>query len=179
MTIPDNDGNRIGIRFPFDVADASASVALGARVPPSANRTLSDVDSIFELTTAGKPDPLLYDRSIKSLLDEGRPFVVTFASPAFCTNALCGPQVEVLSSVGERHSDIAEFVHIDLYENPDEIKGDLSKADRTPILEEWGIRTDEWTFVVNGNGEVVAKFEAFVPEEELEQAIVRFLEQPG
>ncbi|MCH8102626.1 MAG: thioredoxin family protein [Chloroflexi bacterium] len=179
VTIPDNDGNRIGIRFPFDVADASASVALGERVPPSANRTLSDVDSIFELTTAGKPDPLLYDRSIKSLVDEGRPFVVTFASPAFCTNALCGPQVEVLSSVGERHSDIAEFVHIDLYENPDEIKGDLSRADRTPILEEWGVHTDEWTFVVNGNGEVVAKFEAFVPEEELEQAVVRFLEQPG
>lgn len=179
VTIPDNDGNRIGIRFPFDVADAPASVALGERVPPSANRTISDVDSVFELTTAGKPDPLLYDRSIESLVAEGRPFVVTFASPAFCTNALCGPQVEVLSSVSERHSDIAEFVHIDLYENPREIKGDLSRARRTPILEEWGVQTDEWTFLVNGNGEVVAKFEAFVPEEELEQAVVRFLEQQG
>ena len=177
VTIPDNDGNRVGIRFPFEVADAPKSVALGARVPPSANRTISDVDSVFELTTAGKPDLMLYDRSIESLVAEGRPFVVTFASPAFCTNALCGPQVEVLSSVGERHSDIAEFVHIDLYENPDEIKGDLSRADRTPILEEWGVHTDEWTFVVNGNGEVVAKFEAFVPEEELEQAVVTYLEQ--
>ncbi len=179
VTIPDNDGNRVGIRFPFEVADAPKSVALGARVPPSANRTISDVDSVFELTTAGKPDLMLYDRSIESLVAEGRPFVVTFASPAFCTNALCGPQVEVLSSVSERHSDIAEFVHIDLYENPDEIKGDLSRADRTPILEEWGVHTDEWTFVVNGNGEVVAKFEAFVPEEELEQAVVRYLEQQG
>ncbi len=179
VTIPDNDGNRIGIRFPFDVADAPASVALGERVPPSANRTISDVDSVFELTTAGKPDPRLYDRSIESLVAEGRPFVVTFASPAFCTNALCGPQVDVLSSVGGRHSDIAEFVHIDLYENPHLIKGDLSKAQRTPILEEWGVQTDEWTFLVNGDGEVVAKFEAFVPEEELEQAVVRYLGQQG
>lgn len=179
VTIPDNDGNRIGIRFAFDVADAPASVALGAPAPPSANRTISDVESIFELTTAGKPDPQLYDRSIESLIAEGRPFVVTFASPAFCTNALCGPQVEVLGSVGDRHAETAEFVHIDLYENPDEIKGDLSRADRTPILEEWGVHTDEWTFVVNGDGEVVAKFEAFVPEEELEQAVVRFLEQGG
>ena len=179
VTIPDNDGSRIGIRFPIEVADATASVALGGPVPASANRTISDVDSVFELTTAGKPDLALYDRSIKSLVAEGRPFVVTFASPAFCTNALCGPQVEVLSSVGARHSDVAEFVHIDLYENPDEIKGDLSRADRTPILDEWGVHTDEWTFIVDGSGKVVAKFEAFVPEEELEQAVVKFLREPG
>ena len=175
VTIPDNDGNRIGMRFPFDVADAPASVALGAPVPASANRTISDVESIAMLTTSGTPDPMLYDRSIASLVEEGRPFVVTFASPAFCTNALCGPQVDILSDLNSRHSDIAEFVHIDLYQNPDEIKGDLSRADRTPILEEWGVHTDEWTFVVTSDGKLAAKFEAFVPEEELEQAILTHL----
>ena len=179
VTIPDNDGNRVGIRFPFDVAEATISVGLGDHVPPTANRTAIDVGSLFELTTSSKPDPLLYDRSIDSLVQEGRPFVVTFASPAFCTNALCGPQVEVLSSLNERQSDIAEFVHIDLYENPDEIKGDLSRAARTPILKEWGVTTDEWTFLVDGAGRVVAKFEAFVPEEELEAAVVRYLGQQG
>ena len=101
--------------------------------------------------------------------------MVTFASPAFCTNALCGPQVEVLSHLRESHSDIAEFVHIDLYENPHEIKGDLSRATRSPALEEWGIVTDEWTFIVDADGKIVARFESFVPEPELEEALLAVL----
>ena len=47
--------------------------------------------------------------------------VVVFASPAFCVNAVCGPQVEVLSELQEVYGDRASFVHVDLYENPEEI----------------------------------------------------------
>ncbi len=174
-TVPEPSGNRVGIRFPVEVAPEPKSVALGAKVPPTANGTLDDVASVFELTTASEPDDELYDASIDDLVAAGTPFVVTFASPAFCTNALCGPQVEVLSEVKAEFAETAEFVHIDLYANPHEIKGDLSRAQRTPILEDWGIHTDEWTFVVNGKGEVVAKFEAFVPREELSAAVQKHL----
>ena len=174
-TVPDTSGNRVGIRFPVEVASEPKSVALGAKVPPTANGTLNDVASVFELTTASEPDDELYDANIDDLVAAGTPFVVTFASPAFCTNALCGPQVEVLSEVKAEFAEIAEFVHIDLYANPHEIKGDLSRAQRTPILEDWGIHTDEWTFVVNGKGEVVAKFEAFVTREELSAAVQKHL----
>jgi hypothetical protein len=83
--------------------------------------------------------------------------------------------VEVLSEVKAEFDDIADFVHIDLYENPHEIKGDLSRGQRTSILDDWGVHTDEWTFIVNGQGEVVAKFEAFVPREELSAAVQKYL----
>jgi hypothetical protein len=174
-TVPDPTGNRVGIRFPIEVAPEAKSVAVGAKVPPTANGTLNDVASIFELTTASEPDDELYDANIDDLVAAGTPFVVTFASPAFCANALCGPQVEVLSEVKAEFDDIADFVHIDLYENPHEIKGDLSRGQRTSILDDWGVHTDEWTFIVNGQGEVVAKFEAFVPREELSAAVQKYL----
>jgi hypothetical protein len=174
-TVPEPSGNRVGIRFPIEVIPEPKSVALGAKVPPTANGTLKDVASVFELTTASEPDDELYDARIDDLVAAGIPFVVTFASPAFCTNALCGPQVEVLSEVKAEFNEIAKFVHIDLYANPHEIKGDLSRGQRTPILEDWGIHTDEWTFIVNGQGEVVAKFEAFVPREELSAAVQKHL----
>ena len=44
------------------------------------------------------------------------------------------------------------------------------------MLEEWGIHTDEWTFVVGTDGRVVARFEAFVTEQELEQALLATLD---
>ncbi|NQW16719.1 MAG: hypothetical protein HQ478_04455 [Chloroflexi bacterium] len=175
VTVPDTSGERVGIRFPVEVAAKPKSVALGAKVPPTSNGTLSDVASVFELTTASQPDNSLYDAKIDDLVAAGTPFVVTFASPAFCTNALCGPQVEVLSEVGAEFGDLAEYVHIDLYENPDEIKGDLSRGQRTSILKDWGVHTDEWTFIVDGKGEVIAKFEAFVPREELSAAVQKYL----
>ncbi len=114
--------------------------------------------------------------SLAEAVEEGRPLVVVFASPAFCTNALCGPQVEVLSELASQYGERANFVHIDLYENPHEIKGDLDRAVRTPILEQWGLETDEWTFVVDGDGVVAARFEAFVTRVELEEALLRVLE---
>ena len=46
----------------------------------------------------------------------------------------------------------------------------------TPILEEWGLHTDEWTFVVNADGVVVARFEAFAPLAEVEAALAAVLE---
>ncbi len=177
VSILDRAGERVGTSFDFPVNGSSISVALGGAAPPSLNRTLSDVDSVAELTTAGEPDLRLYDLSVNKLVTGGRPFVVTFASPAFCTNALCGPQVEVLSALNDQYADQADFVHIDIYDNPHEIRGDLSRAIRNPLLKEWGVGTDEWTFIVDGAGNVAAKFESFASENELQATLQTILKQ--
>jgi hypothetical protein len=135
-------------------------------------RTVDDVETMAELSTGHEPDPALYELTIAEALDRERPLVVVFASPAFCTNALCGPQVEVLSELAAAYGDRVDFVHVDLYENPHEIQGDLSRAVRTPVLAEWGITTDEWTFVVDAEGRVAARFEAFVTHEELQASLL-------
>jgi hypothetical protein len=152
--------------------------AIGDAAPASVNRTSSDGTPIEALTTASEPDPTLYDMTIAETLAMSRPFVVTFASPAFCTNALCGPQVEVLSELQVEYGDAAEFIHVDLYENPMEIRGDFSLAKRTPVLDEWGIHTDEWTFIVDATGRITARFEGFAPREEVEPALRAALALP-
>ncbi|MCK9485207.1 MAG: hypothetical protein M0R73_00670 [Dehalococcoidia bacterium] len=162
------------VLFPVEVAAAPVAPAVGSSVPASNNRTSADTE-MAELTTSTEPDPTLYDTTIADALKAGRPFVVTFASPAFCTNALCGPQVEVTSELAREYEDRAEFIHVELYENPTEIRGDLSVARRTPVLEEWGIHTDEWTFVVDADGLVAARFEGFAPRDEVEAALLAVL----
>ena len=176
VRLPRPDGSTARSAFAFAVAERTLAPAVGEPAPPSQNRAAGDVESLRELTTGAEPDPALYRLSVAEALQQDRPLVVVFASPAFCTNALCGPQVEVLGELAAQYGERASFVHVDLYENPHEIRGDLDRAIRTPILEQWGVETDEWTFVVDVDGLVYARFEAFVTRDELEQSLLRVLD---
>ena len=177
VSYPDPEGGATSTSFAFEVTERAHSIAVGDPAPASANRTLRDVPDVHELSTGASPDPVLYEQTIAEALEGARPLVVVFASPGFCTNALCGPQAEVLSDLAARYGDRASFVHVDLYENPTEIRtGGLEIAIETPLLEEWGLETDEWTFVIDADGVVAARFEAFAPESEVEQALLAVLE---
>lgn len=171
VAVPRPDGSIESFLFPVAVKERPRAPAVGASAPRSENRIASDVGSLAELTTSSEPDPALYGERITQALDRGRPFVVTFASPAFCTTALCGPQVETLSELVPEWGTAFSFIHVDLYENPDEIKGDLGRARRSPLLEEWGVESDQWTFIVGRDGRIAARFESFVAREELEAAL--------
>ncbi len=170
VIVPSN-GESVRLRFPFDVRTEPESVAVGKSAPASRNRVGSEVASLAELTTSTTPEPSLYRVRIADAIASGRPFVVVFASPAFCTTPLCGPQVEDLAVLARDYAGKAEFIHVDLYENPHEIRGDLARARRTPILKEWGVTTDEWTFVVASDGRIAARFEAYAAREEVEGAL--------
>ena len=63
------------------------------------------------------------------------------------------------------------FIHIEVYDNPHEIQGDLSNARLSPTLTEWNLPSEPWTFVIDGDGLVQAKFEGFATSEELEDAL--------
>ena len=97
--------------------------------------------------------------------------MIVMASPAFCTNAVCGPQVEVLRDLKNEFPDSANFIHIDLYDNPDEIQGDLGRAVISPVVREWNLPSTEWSFVVDSEGKIASRFEGFCTLEELREAL--------
>ena len=97
------------------------------------------------------------------------------ASPAFCTNAVCGPQVQVLQELKDRYMGKANFIHVDFYDNPEEIQGDLSRARPSPTVVEWSLPSTEWSFVIDKQGTVSARFESFATLDELEQALLQVL----
>jgi len=174
LHIPSEDGfEDLGIAI--DIPDDTAAPSVGDAAPASQSRTLIDVANIEDLSTGDEPDPGLYLVSLADAVEAGKPLVVVFASPGFCTNAFCGPQAEVLSEIRSIYGDAANYVHVDLYENPAEVKLGAEPIE-TPILEEWGLHTGEWTFVVNADGVVAARFEAFAPLDEVEAALAAVLE---
>ncbi|MYF79487.1 MAG: hypothetical protein F4180_06430 [Chloroflexi bacterium] len=170
-SVPQPDGSVATIEVLMEVHEETMSVDLGEVPPLAASRTLADVEDVSDLTTGSQRDESLYQVSLGDAIQNGKPTVVVFASPAFCTNAVCGPQVEVLSNLSATYGDAADFVHVDLFTNPKEIQGDLTRAMKTPLLEEWGLVSQEWTFVMDRDGVVVGRFENFVPQLELEPSL--------
>ena len=156
------------------VENRAATATLSARAGNGQKALL-----IADLTTADPPDPDLYSITIAEALDAGKPAVVVFSTPAYCTSAICGPQLEVVRELKDRHKDQTNFIHLDIYANPAEIQGDLSRARLNPALSEWGLPSEPWTFLVDAQGRLAAKFEGFATREELEEALLPLLSGTG
>ena len=98
---------------------------------------------------------------------------MVFASPAFCVNAVCGPQVETLSLLADKFATKADFIHVDLYENPEKVQGDLSTAVISKAVKEWRLPSNEWTFIIDVNGTITARFQGFATFNELELELIK------
>ena len=165
------------VEIPVSVVVDSPVPALGDPIPPSKTKTLSDGLELTQLTTAYQPDPELYAVSIGDAVAEEQPAVIVFATPAFCTSPTCGPQVDTVSELRAAHPDDANFIHVELYDNPAEIQGDLSKARLVDTADEWGFTrlehwtNESWVFVADGQGIVRHRFEGFATFNELEAAL--------
>ena len=155
----------------FQVKEKSDTPSIGDAAPASVTPILDDVEDITTITSSPVPDPGLYRLSVHQALEAGKPLVVVFATPAFCVTATCGPQVQVISQLMDRFQDQANFIHVEVFENPHLIEGGRPKGGFVPAVLEWNLPTEPWTFVLDRAGRVQAKFEAFATEEELEEAL--------
>ena len=159
----------------IQVKETTSTPAIGSPAPRSASKTSADVDSLDLLTTDLSPDPELYDKTIAEAIEENQPLMVVFSTPAYCQTSTCGPQLDVVKDIKDVYKDRINVIHIEVYDNPQDIQGDLSNAIISPTLEEWGLPTEPWTFIVDEGGLVQAKFEAFTTRQELEEALLNVL----
>ena len=169
--VADADGAERKASARVRVKESSATPATGTAAPRSVSKTLADVDGFEQLTTDFEPDPDLYGMTIAEALDSRKPLLVVFSTPAYCQTATCGPQLGVIKELKAEYADRMNFIHIEVYDNPHEIEGDLSRAIISPTVEEWGLPSEPWTFIIDGDGIIREKFEAFATREELEAAL--------
>ena len=149
------------------VKDATAAPDVGAAAVASKTPTLATA-SLEQLTTATKPDRVLYRSSIADALAAKTPFVVVFATPKYCTSRTCGPVVDVVSEVHRRHqADGIRFIHVEIYEDNDPTKGE------NHWVREWKLPSEPWVFVVGADGKITARFEGTVSVDELDSAVAQ------
>lgn len=171
ITATTASGSTVHAQTALRVTAEPSTPAIGAPAPRSLTPTAGDTTDLATITSAPNPDPELYQLSVHQALDAGLPLVILFSTPAFCVSATCGPQLEILANLKDRYHGQANFIHIEVFANPHLIQGDRLAAQRVPAVDEWGLPTEPWTFIVDKEGNIAAKFEQFTPEPVLAAAL--------
>ena len=164
-------GARIAALGNVVVKARTDSPAIGAAAPRSETPTLATTRGrLAPLTTAPKPDRGLYRVSVVGALRAHLPFVVVFATPAFCASRTCGPVVDVVShvrrSLARSH---IRFIHVEVYDHNDPSRG------YNRWMRQWNLQTEPWVFLVGADGRIKEKFEGSVSVRELRSAVQRRL----
>jgi hypothetical protein len=165
-----SDGKPIDQKVGFDVVVASTDLAVGKKAPTVSSPTLDSAGGdLKKVTSAPTPNPAFYKLSLDNALASGKPTVVQFSTPAFCTSRLCGPVYGLMSSVYPDYADHVNFVHVEVYKdlpNPD-----LNHPKYADAMLAWGLTTEPWTYVIDKNGVVVWRVEGLFGVDELKSAI--------
>lgn len=95
------------------------------------------------------------------------PVVLVFATPQFCTSRICGPVVDEEAQVEQRYGDRVAFIHMEIYTD-----NDPTKPVR-PQVRAYRLTSEPWTFVIDRDGIVSARFEGALSVREMEAAVRR------
>ena len=171
------DGTSKQVRADFDVAEKGSTPAIGARVVPLDTPTVTGPDAnLATVTTDSKPDARFYETSVAQALATGKPFVLVFATPAFCQTAICGPTLDTVKAAARDYPNLT-FINVEPYRmvmtdgrlQPElDASGQLQAA---PWTDAWGLRSEPWVFVVGADGTMAAKFEGTLGADELRAAL--------
>lgn len=170
------DGDTENLTFQFTVIERSNEPMVGDDAPPSRQATIANVSSIEEIDSSSPVRPAMHDVTVADAITAGRPAVVAFATPAFCTSRLCAPVMDtVMDPLYAEYSGDAAFIHIEPYVLRDLRNGFVENP--VPAANEWRIHSEPWIFVIDRRGKVAAKFEGVIALDEVEMALEAALVQ--
>lgn len=153
----------------FEVREDGIAPGVGDEAIPSNTPTLDDAPP-EALTTLDPPAEELLRFSIADSLAQGVPFVVTFATPAFCQTRVCGPVVEIVDRARAMYEAKGiRFIQVEIYNDNDPDNG------VNEWVAEWDLPSEPWTFLVDGSGIIQARFEGAMSARELTEALEQAL----
>jgi hypothetical protein len=169
------EGNPGGVGtgvVPVSAADQAVG-AIGSTATSTKTPVATTTAQAREICTrAPKPDPLHYI-SLDKALANGKPTVVTFATPALCESRICGPVVDevwaVYDDVGKNR---ANFIHVEEFLPGPDLQPPPPKLENAaPAFQAWGMATEPWTFVIDADGIIRARFEGPVVASQIQAAL--------
>lgn len=169
VDLPRDDGTTQTSKLRLTVLEKSAIPTVGSPAVPSKTLTVDDKPDLAQLTSSPNPDPDFYQLSVAEALAAQKPFVLEFSTPGYCQTAVCGPNMLVLGKLKEQFHEQVNFIHVEVYPYP--FGEAFAKQQFVPAMKEWGLRTEPWTFLIDGQGIVQARYEGGLTYTELEPAL--------
>lgn len=156
-------------RVGFMVLADDPSPGIGDDAPRSKNPTLKDVNGDrTKISSATEDDSILHQISIADAVTNGKPTVILFATPRFCTSRTCGPSHQVVLNLARNYADRVNFIHVEVYK-------DFETFAPADAMLEWKLTTEPWLFFVDRNGKIVEKFEGGITSKEIVPAFLKFI----
>lgn len=162
------DGTKGVDSIGFTVYAKPNMAAPGEDAPKSDNLTKNDVKDISEIDSGSPPNDM-HDVKIKDSIAAGRPLVVVFSTPAFCTSRFCGPVNEEIEALKEQYDSSVDFVHIEIWR-------DFDKKVMNPTVKEWliwpdGSLREPIVYVVDKKGVIYDRWEGPVAANIMEASV--------
>ena len=142
-----------GIPAPGMPALATETLTMDSKVRAGAIDSMAD--------TGGEvPDPELHEWTIADAIAQGRPVLVLFGTPAYCTSRFCGPEVTELQRLAADHPDRAIYIHVEIWKD---FEGKVVNKGAA----EWLLRelpdgtpemTEPWLFLIGSDGIVAERW---------------------
>ncbi len=173
----DAEGAPVSIRFAAQVWPEGTALRPGDAAPTIPTPTLQTSEhGLAGISTDPEPLARLYTYSAADLIAEGTPFVMVFASPAFCVSLACGPTLTVVKAAAARHPG-ALIVHVEPYImewNGERAIPTLDANGRlqpSEVARAWRLPVEPWIYTVDSNGMIIHSFEGVIGAEEMDAAI--------
>ena len=165
------NGAHLTARLPMNVLALPVVPGVGQPAPATHNPTVRDVADV-ETIDSGRPPDDMHQLSIAEAIQQHRPALVVFATPAFCTSNTCGPEVKAVAGLEPSYRDRLAFIHVEIYRD---YKPDPSKKQLAQAVVDWRLQTEPWVFLIDSKGVIQSRFEGATASDELKAAIDQLL----
>lgn len=122
----------------------------GDVAPVVATPTTDDPRGVDPICTRNPPCSM-HAISLDAALQNGKPTVLIFATPAFCTSQLCGPEVEIVQKIAGETGAKANFIHAEVYRDDEEAP---RKQLLAPAPEAWKLTEEPAIYYIDAAGRI-------------------------
>src|SRR5712691_8050745 len=148
--------------------DGPIPAPLGSKAKSVATPVATTDAKIAQICTR-KPVDHMHYISLADALRNGKPTVVSFATPLLCESRLCGPVVDEQILASQSFGSKANFIHVEEFlPGPDLKPPAPTLANQSPGFKAWSFSTEPWVVVIDRAGVVRARFEGPVTSPQIE-----------
>jgi hypothetical protein len=143
----------------FQVLEGSSEPGPGDEALASVSPTFDDPRDVDPICTRN-PVCSMHELTVADALASGRPTVVTFGTPAFCTSRICGPIVDLVEQAKDEVGEDVNFIHVEVWRNNTDAVNDFPDG-LVPAFGDWQfppVQHETWSYFIDADGIVVERY---------------------